>query len=441
VEREKAHAMNVVDDTHDPARRSWVASANEPATDFPLQNLPFGRFRRVGEPWRLGVAVGDQILDLRAALKAGLELQPALGDDTLNAYMAAGRAAHRRTRALLSGVLAEGSAHASSLQRCLVPQAQAQLGLPVLVGGYTDFLTSRHHAERHGRLKGLKDLLPPACLSLPVAYHGRTSTLRASGTEVVRPQGQYLDTDGRTVFGPVQALDFELEVAAFIGAGNPLAEPIALDNAPAHLFGYCLLNDWSAKDVQWWEQVLGPFLGKNFMTSLSPWVVTAEALAPFHCAPVPRSTDDPPLLPYLHSALDRAHGALDLQLEAWLVTPVMRQRGEAGARLTRTSTRHLDWTFAQMLTHHASNGCQLMPGDLIGSGTVSGPERETMACMTEMTQAGREPIVLPGGETRRWLLDGDEIVLRARAQRPGFAAIGFGECRGRIVPARPWPGA
>lgn len=433
--------------THDPARRSWVDSANDGRSDFPIQNLPFGVFEHAGRA-RGGVAIGERILDVGVALAAGLlhgavtRAAHAASEPALNALMGLPPAEVSALRAALSDLLrVDGpqAARAQATAGLLVPMDEARMRLPCRIEGYTDFLTSRHHTERHGRFKGLADPLPPAFLSLPVAYHGRTSSIRPSGTDVTRPNGQYKDAHGRVRFGPVVAMDFELEVGAFVGPGNALASPIPIGEAASHLFGFCLLNDWSAKDIQWWEQVLGPFLGKNFMTSVSPWVVTAEALAPFRAPAAPRAPGDPPLLPHLHAAEDQAHGALDLRLEAWLLTPAMRERGEGGVRLSRTNPRHLYWTFAQMLTHHASNGCPLAPGDLVGSGTVSGLEPETMACMTEMTEAGKQPIALPGGETRRWLQDGDEVVLRARAERAGFVPIGFGECRGRLLPARDWP--
>lgn len=437
--------MNELNATHDPARRSWVASANGAQTDFPIQNLPFGVFRDQGLA-RAGVAIGNAILDLRAVRAKGLlagraaDAAQAAEAPTLNALMALPPEDVSALRAALSALLCEGGPQAARAQSIagdiLVPMERVQLLLPADIRGYSDFLTSREHTERHGRYKGLKDPLPPAFLSLPVAYHGRPSSIRVSGTDVTRPNGQYKDAQGQVTFGPAVALDFELELGAFVGAGNELAEPIPLRQAGRHLFGYCLLNDWSAKDIQWWEQVLGPFLGKSFMTSISPWVVTSEALAPFRAPAAARAAGDPPVLAHLHDSDDQAHGALDVQLEAWLVPASMRERG---LRLTRTNARHLYWTFAQMLTHHASNGCNLMPGDLIGSGTISGSEPDARACMTEITEAGRKPVELPDGEQRLWLQDGDEIVLRARAEREGYVPIGFGECRGRVRPARDWP--
>jgi fumarylacetoacetase len=319
--------------------------------------------------------------------------------------------------------------------------AATPMALPCRIGDYSDFLTSWHHTARHGRFKGLADPVPPVFRSAPVAYHGRASSIRVAGTPVRRPHGQWRDADGSVRFGVVQALDFELELAALVGRGNELGMPVPLDEADAHIFGYALLNDWSAKSVQWWEQMLGPFLGKSFMTSLSPWVVTSEALLPFRCAAPARDAQAPALLPYLHSDGDRAAGGLDIGLEAWLQTEHMRSRGIAPVRLTSTHLSNLEWTFGQMLAHHASNGCDLRPGDVLGSGTISGEAPGSRACLTEITEAGREALALPGGETRLWLQDGDEVTLRARATRAGFVSIGFGPCAGRILPAIEWPAA
>jgi fumarylacetoacetase len=307
--------------------------------------------------------------------------------------------------------------------------------LPCEIGDYTDFLTSLYHTERHGRYKGLADPLPPAFKSLPIAYHGRASSLRVSGGDVRRPHGQYRDPQGNVRFGPAPAMDFELELAAFIGRGNPLTQPIRIDDARDHIFGYCLLNDWSAKSIQWFEQVLGPFLGKSFHSSLSPWIVTAEALAPFHKAAAPRAAGDPAILAHLHGAQDQRSGGLDIELEAYLSTTQLRAAGIEPVRITRTHLDNLYWTFGQMVTHHASNGCNLRTGDLLGSGTISGASDESRACITELTNAGKDPLQLPNGETRTALEDGDEILFHARAARAGAVTIGFGECRGRIAPA------
>jgi len=438
--------MLSLNETHDPARAAWLPAANAPDSDFPVQNLPFGMFQDQGVA-RPGVAIGDAIVDLQAADAAGLFAGAAAAavrsiDGALNGLMALGHAPASALRARLSDLLRAGGDRAvrDRAETLLRPMAGTAMALPSRIGDYTDFLTSWHHTARHGRFKGLADPVPPVFRSLPVAYHGRASSIRVAGTPVRRPHGQWREADGRVRFGPVQALDFELELAALVGRGNELGTPVPLADAEEHLFGYALLNDWSAKSVQWWEQMLGPFLGKSFMTSLSPWVVTAEALVPFRCAAPARAADAPALLPYLHTERDRGAGGLDIALEAWLQTERMRAAGIAPMRLTSTHLSNLEWTFGQMLAHHTSNGCDLRPGDVLGSGTISGEAPGSRACLTEITEAGREALALPGGETRLWLQDGDELTLRARAARPGRVAIGFGPCAGRILPAIDWPG-
>lgn len=434
--------------THDPARRSWVESANEPDCDFPIQNLPLGVFNAGGE-MRAGVAIGDRIVDLQAALHAQLlEGDAALAvrataGGRLNRLMELGNRYASALRAQLSDLLRTDSPQLSRVRaaeaRILVAMDDVAMALPCDIGDYTDFLTSLHHTERHGRYKGLKDPLPPAFKSLPVAYHGRASSIRVSGAGVVRPNGQYRNAEGEVCFGPAPMLDFELELAAFVARGNALSEPIAIDAARDYLFGYCLLNDWSAKSIQWWEQVLGPFLGKSFISSISPWIVTEEALAPFRLPAPPRAPGDPAPLPHLHGAVDQAEGGIDIALEAWISTPSARSAQRPPLRITQTHLQNLYWTFGQMLTHHASNGCNLRPGDLIGSGTISGASDASRACLTELTNAGADPLPVGEGEFRTALHDGDEIILKARAARAGAVSIGFGECRGRIEAARNWP--
>lgn len=437
--------MNTLNPTHDPARRSWIESANRPETDFPIQNLPFGAFERDGVV-RTAVAIGEHAVDLRELLDSGL-LTP--GSDAAFACEAADGALKRlmsmppryasALRAALSDLLRSDAPQRARMQQHaadLLPRIDTlELRLPCEVGDYTDFLTSLHHTERHGRYKGLADPLPAAFKSLPIAYHGRASSLRVSGGEVRRPHGQYRGSNGQIVFGPAPALDFELELAAWIGNGNALTQPIAVDAAHAHIFGYSLLNDWSAKSIQWFEQVLGPFLGKSFHSSLSPWIVTSEALAPFRKAPVARAENDPPLMAHLHGARDQQEGGLHLALYAHLSTQQLRDGGAEAACITHTHLDNLYWTFAQMVAHHTSNGCNLRTGDLLGSGTISGADDAARACITELTNAGRDPLRLPSGETRTALEDGDEIVLTARATKAGAVSIGFGECRGRIAPA------
>ncbi|WP_322107155.1 fumarylacetoacetase [Paraburkholderia sp. J41] len=438
--------MSALNPTHDPSRRSWVESANRAGTDFPIQNLPFGAFERDGIV-RAGVAIGEHAVDLRALHESAL-LAPgsdaalaceAASQGTLNRLMSMPALHASALRAALSDLLRHDAPQRQFMQDhadALLPRLDTlALRLPCEVGDYTDFLTSLHHTERHGRYKGLADPLPPAFKSLPIAYHGRASSLRVSGGEVRRPHGQYRDANGQIVFGPAPALDFELELAAWIGAGNALTQPIAIDDAHAHIFGYSLLNDWSAKSIQWFEQVLGPFLGKSFHSSLSPWIVTAEALAPFRKAPVARAENDPPLMAHLHGARDQQEGGLHLELHAHLSTRQLRESGAEAVRITHTHLDNLYWTFAQMVAHHTSNGCNLRTGDLLGSGTISGADDAARACLTELTNAGRDPLRLPNGETRTALEDGDEIVLSARAAKAGAVPIGFGECRGLIAPA------
>ncbi|MBW0447039.1 fumarylacetoacetase [bacterium M00.F.Ca.ET.228.01.1.1] len=438
--------MSTLNPTHDPARRSWIESANQPDTDFPIQNLPFGVFERDGVA-RGAVAIGEHAVDLRllhesdliaAGSDAALACEAAAAG-TLERLMAMPARYASALRAALSDLLksdAPQRARVQQMAEALLPRIDTlELRMPCNVGDYTDFLTSLHHTERHGRYKGLADPLPPAFKSLPIAYHGRASSLCVSGGEVRRPHGQYRDAGGQIVFGPAPALDFELELAVWIGLGNRLTQPIAVDDAHAHIFGYSLLNDWSAKSIQWFEQVLGPFLGKSFHSSVSPWIVTAEALAPFRKAPVARAADDPPLMPHLHGLHDQREGGLHLELYAHLSTQALRESGAGAVRITHTHLDNLYWTFAQMVAHHTSNGCNLRTGDLLGSGTISGADDAARACITELTNAGRDPLRLPNGEIRTALEDGDEITLSARATKTGAVPIGFGECRARIAPA------
>ena len=440
--------MATLNATHDPARRSWVESANRPDADFPIQNLPFGIFRNDGLA-RGGVAIGDRIFDLQAGLDAGLfsgaaeRAARAGAASRLNALMALGNGPAGALRARLSDLLrADGPERAKvegMADRLLVPMAAATMELPVHVGNFTDFLTSSYHTERGGRVSRPDNPLPVNFKHLPIAYHSRASSVRLSGEPVRRPNGQSRSGDS-VVFGPSKTLDFELELAAFIGPGNALGTPIPLAAVPRQIFGYALLNDWSARDIQRWETTpLGPFLGKSFSTTISPWVVTQEALAPFRAPAFTRAAGDPAPLPYLQDKTDAEEGGLDLAMEAYYLTPRMREAKLAPARVTASNVRHLYWTLGQMITHHASNGCNLQPGDIIGSGTVSGPTDESRACLNELSVNGTQSFALPGGDSRRYLEDGDEVIFRARASRAGHVSIGFGECRGRIEPAPPWP--
>jgi fumarylacetoacetase len=439
---------SLVDETHDPGLRSWISSANDPQTDFPIQNLPFGVFRRrgTGHPPRIGVAIGDRILDLVACASAGLiaggdggGASRFLVDDALNRMMSEGREAARALRAAASRVLRDGHDAARREPEITLAQAEAELLLPVQVGDYTDFYASLHHATNVGSMFRPDNPLLPNYKYLPIGYHGRASSIVVSGTPVRRPSGQTRD-DATTspVFGPSKRLDYEMEVGAFIGRGNPLGEPVALSRADDHFWGLCLVNDWSARDIQTWEyQPLGPFLAKNFATTVSPWIVTIDALEPFRLPVPPRASGDPEPLGYLADANDRQRGAFAIFVEVHLATERMRQHGVPAMRVSRGSFADMYWTLGQMLAHHTSNGCSLRPGDLIASGTVSGPAMDNRGCLLERTWRGTEPLELPTGERRAFLENGDEVIMRGYAEQEGFRRIGFGECRGTVTARDP----
>ncbi len=436
-----------IDRTHDAALQSWVATANADGTDFPIQNLPLGIFRRAGsaEAFRPGTAIGDQIVDLPALVQAGHlagDAAAALAgteDGSLNALMARGRAARVALRQALSDGLCAGAAGQAAWQAALVPQAEAEYAVPARIGDYTDFYTSVHHATSIGRMFRPDNPLLPNYKWVPIGYHGRSSSIGVSGQRFARPVAQLgvAGTDGTPRFGPCERLDYELEMAIYVGTSNPQGEPVPIAEAEDHLFGLGLLNDWSARDIQAWEyQPLGPFLSKNFASTVSPWIVTLEALEPFRAA-FARPEGDPQPLPYLDSEDNRARGALDLQLEVWLQTPKMRADGQPHQRLMRSNFKDSYWTIAQLLSHHTVGGCNLQPGDLLGSGTQSGPTPDQGGSMLELSAGGKQPLVLANGETRAFLQDGDSVLLRARGERAGFRTIGFGECEGRVLPARP----
>lgn len=421
--------------------RSWVASANGHA-DFPLQNLSLGIFSRAGLSPRCGVAIGDSILDLDAALAAGLfegaagEAAEATRGGALNAFFALGKPARVALRQRLLELLGEGAAERPEL---LHPAAECQMHLPARIGDYTDFYVGIRHAENVGKLFRPDNPLLPNYKHVPIGYHGRASTVRVSGSEVRRPNGQTLPAGAsEPVFGPCARLDYELELGIWIGQGNALGEAIPVSRAAEHIAGFCLLNDWSARDIQAWEyQPLGPFLSKSFITSVSPWVVTAEALEPFRRAQPARPEGDPRPLPYLYDDNDQAHGAFDIELEVLLLTEGLREKGLPPQRLTLSNSLSMYWTVAQMVAHHSVNGCQLQPGDLFGSGTLSGAEPGQFGSLLEITAGGKQPVQLASGETRRFLEDGDEVILRARCKREGHVSIGFGECRGKVLAALP----
>jgi fumarylacetoacetase len=430
-----------LNETHDPARRSFVESANAPDSEFPIQNLPFGVFRTsADESPRVGVAIGDQILDVAAAASAfngpAVEAAKSCAAPRLNHFMSLGPQVWSALRLALSRALSDEHGD-RSLRRHLTPRTQAEIFLPVVIGDFTDFYASVFHATNAGRAFRPENPLLPNYKYVPVAYHGRASSVCVSGTPVKRPQGQRKRADENLPsYGPSRNLDFELELGFYIGVPSMLGETVAIGHAAEHIFGFCLLNDWSARDVQGWEyQPLGPFLGKNFATTVSPWVVTREALAPFRTTAFARPQGDPTPLPHLDDEADRAHGGLDVTLEAYMSTAAMRDAGAAPLRLTQTSFKMMYWTIAQMVAHHASNGCNLMTGDLFGSGTVSGPEKSSWGSLLELTARGREPVGLPGGETRGFIEDGDEIIFRGFCAKAGYPRIGFGECRAVILPA------
>ena len=421
--------------------RSWVASANGHA-DFPLQNLPLGIFSRNDEPPRSGVAIGDFILDLHAALDAfdgeARRAVEATAGGQLNGLFALGRGPRVALRERLLELLVEGSPLQAREAQVLHRAADCQLHLPAKIGDYTDFYVGIEHAQNVGKLFRPDNPLLPNYKYVPIGYHGRASTVRPSGMDVRRPKGQTLPAgQSEPTFGPCARLDYELELGIWIGQGNAMGEAIAIGDAAEHIAGFCLLNDWSARDIQAWEyQPLGPFLSKSFITTVSPWVVTAEALAPFRKAQPARPEGDPQPLPYLLDQRDQAGGALDIELEVLLTTAAMREQNLPAHRLALSNSLHMYWTAAQLVAHHSVNGCQLQPGDLFGSGTLSGPQASQLGSLLEITEGGKKVIELPSGEVRKFLEDGDEIILRARCNREGYASIGFGECRGTVVAAR-----
>jgi fumarylacetoacetase len=434
--------MLSINETHSPQLHSWVASANQPDTDFPIQNLPFGVFTLKGqaEPPHIGVAIGDRILDLARCHRVGLlhdlplDIQTACAASTLNLLMAAGQPAISTLRHWLSSFLRATGDASPPEHQVLVAMADAEMGLPAQIGDYTDFYASIFHATNVGKLFRPDNPLLPNYKYVPIAYHGRASSIVPSGTAIRRPTGQRKAPDAAAPqVEPTQMLDYELEVGWFVGTGNALGEAIAIDQAEDHIVGLCLVNDWSARDIQAWEyQPLGPFLAKNFATSISPWIVTLEALAPFRCAAFHRAAADPSPLPYLTSRANTEGGGLDITLEVWLQSAQMQTMGLEPVRLSQTSFKTMYWTLAQMVTHHTSNGCNLRAGDLLASGTVSGATAGTQGCLLEMTQRGQHPIELPSGETRSFLQDGDVVVLNGFCETAGYRRIGFGSCQGKV---------
>ncbi|TGN99193.1 fumarylacetoacetase [Burkholderia sp. USMB20] len=425
--------MTHVDHTHDPALRSWVEAANDPTTDFPIQNLPFGRFRRAGEiDWHVGVAIGDQVLDLK---RAGL-----VRTDDIHELMRRPRTERQVLRDAISFGLRIGSPDEARFRAALVPMSEAVMGLPCTIGDYTDFYTSVYHATNVGKQFRPDNPLLPNYKWVPIGYHGRASSIGVSSPDLGhtfrRPRGQTL-VPGVSVptVGPTQKLDYELELGIFVSRPNAIGEPVPIVEADEHVFGLTLFNDWSARDIQPWEyQPLGPFLSKNFASTVSPWMVTLDALEPFR-ETYQRPLGDPDPLPYLDSAGNRERGAISIELEVWLQTEKMRAADHAGDCISRSNYRDAYWTVAQLVAHHTVNGCNLQDGDLLGTGTLSGPTPDAAGSLLELTTGGMSPIVLSNGETRGFLLDGDTVILRAYCHRDGFRRIGFGECRGTVLPA------
>src|SRR3954452_1103363 len=428
------------DKTHDKQLRRWGTSANN-HSDFPIQNLPLGVFSREGRK-RGGIAIGNAILDLSLVLQAGLfhgeaeRAAKAASGETLNDFLALGAGDRRALRIRVSELLRDES-QARTVEGCLHEAASCEMHVPATIGDYTDFYVGIHHAENIGKQFRPDNPLLPNYKYVPIGYHGRASSIRPSGTPVRRPHGQTKAAEAEApTFGPSKRLDYELELGVWGVPGNELGEPISIANASEHVAGFCLLNDWSARDIQAWEyQPLGPFLSKNFGSTISAWIVTPEALTPFRSAQPARPASDPAPLAYLFDENDQRQGAFDIQLEVLLRTYEMQRRSLPPHRLSLSNALYMYWTSAQMVTHHTSGGCNLRPGDFLGTGTISAPDASGCGSILETTLGGKVPVRLNTGEERRFLEDGDEVILKARCQREGFASIGFGECRARILPA------
>ena len=436
--------ISILNETHNPALSSWLVTANEANTDFPIQNLPFAVFKRanVNEAFRGGVAIGDQVIDLTALSNAeifdglaqsGLE---ACSAPQLNDYMSMGKATWSALRLALSNALKEGSSVKQQVEACLIAQTDVEYALPCNIGDYTDFYTSIHHATSVGLKFRPDNPLLPNYKWVPIGYHGRSSSIDVSGRDFKRPSGQTkAPTATEPSFGPCKRLDYELEVGIFIGKGNDLGDAVSIDDAEDHVFGLCIFNDWSARDIQGWEyQPLGPFLSKNFASTVSPWIVTTEALAPYRSVWTRVETDPQPM-PYLESENNRATGSFDIQLQALIETEDMRNKNEEAVQMSQSNFKDSYWTVAQMVAHHTVNGCNLRAGDMFGSGTQSGPNPEEAGSMLELSNAGADPISLPNGEKRTFLEDGDNVIMKGWCQKDGAARIGFGSVSAKILPA------
>ena len=435
----------MIDETHDPALASWVENASGP-TDFPIQNLPFGIYSRDHDGQkRVGVAIGGFVLDVAASVEHGLidveEAGEAFRSETLNVLMGLPPSVMRVVRRQLSEMLRQetsrGQAAAGNRESILVPMSEVSMHLPADIGDYTDFYASVHHASNVGSMFRPDNPLLPNYKYVPIGYHGRASSIVPTGTGIRRPSGQTKAPDADApVFGASKLLDYESELGFFVRGGNVLGEPVPMGEADSHIFGFCLVNDWSARDIQAWEyQPLGPFLAKNFATSVSAWVITSEAVAPYRAASPPRPPGDPPPLEYLRSPVDENSGALSAFLEVYLLSERMRDEGVPPVKLSRAPFSSMYWTVAQIVTHHASNGCNLRPGDLIASGTVSGDTPDSRGCLLELTWRGTQPLTLPTGEERKFLADGDEVIMKGSLEAAGRVRLGFGECRGIVLPA------
>ncbi|RJF34461.1 fumarylacetoacetase [Pseudoalteromonas gelatinilytica] len=437
--------MSLINETHDINLKSWVASANEANCDFPIQNLPFAEVRRKNsdEAFRGAVAIGDQVIDLAKVNELGLfsgDAQVAVkaaSQATLNEFMGLGQQYWSALRLALSKALREGASEQAQLSEALIAQADIEFALPCRIGDYTDFYTSIYHATAVGSLFRPDNPLLPNYKWVPIGYHGRSSSIDVSGQTFHRPNGQTKAPDAEIPsFGPCKRLDYELELGIYLGKGNELGDAIAIENAENHVFGFCVFNDWSARDLQAWEyQPLGPFLAKNFASTVSPWIVTTEALAPFRTNWT-RDENDPQPMDYLESAHNREFGAFDIKMDVQIETEKMRAAGEAPTQVSKSSFKHSYWTVAQMVTHHTVNGCNFQPGDMLGSGTQSGPEHEEAGSLLELSRGGKEKITLANGEQRTFLEDGDNVIMRGWCEKDGFARIGFGSVEGTVLPAK-----
>lgn len=426
----------MIDDSHNPALKTWVPGADG-HLEFPIQNLPHCIFSVGDSQPKGGVAIGDYILDIGAVIAAALAdadaLAPVAGP-TLNPFLALPSEKRREIRQMVSGLLVVGSPCAD-VEGLLHRAAECHFHVPAKVGDYSDFFAGIYHAQTAGKMFRPDNPLLPNYKHVPIAYHGRASSIRVSGHPLVHPIGQRAPHGATTPdYGLSTRLDFELEIGMWVSGGNELGTPIPIANSGSNLAGFCLLNDWSARDIQAWEtQPLGPFLGKNFLTTVSPFVVTTEALAPYRKAQPARPDGDPAPQPYLLDSEDQANGAFDIHLEVHLTTAKMRELGLSPYRLTRASSMDLYWTPAQMIAHHTSNGCDLRPGDLLGTGTVTSPHPDGYGSLLELTSGGKNPVTLESGETRTFLQEGDEIIFTGWCEREGYARIGFGEARGRVI--------